>query len=76
MPIAALLARIRQLIPARNDRHYDEVVRGFGIGELRTPASPTSDRELSRAIADFISDTPSAKAVSSLGRKFNPTSGV
>jgi hypothetical protein len=76
LPIAALLARIRQLIPASNDRHYEEVVRGFGIGEFRTPASPMSDRELSRAIADFIRDAPSAEAVSSLGRKFNPTSGV
>jgi hypothetical protein len=74
MPIAALLARIRKLIPREIDPHYDEVVRGFGIGELRTPAFPMSDRELSRAIADFINDAPSAEAVSSLGRKFNPTS--
>ena len=76
MPIAAPSARIRKLIRREIDPHYDEIDRGFGIGELRTPASPTSDRELSRAIADFISDTPSAKAVSSLGRKLNPTSGV
>ena len=76
MPIAALLARIRRLIPGENDPHYDEIVRGFGIGALRTPAAPMSDRELSRAIADFLNDAPSAEAVSSLGRKFNPSSGV
>jgi hypothetical protein len=69
MPIAALLARIRKLIPSESDPHYDEIVRGFGIGELRPPASPMSDRELSRAIADFIRDAPSAEAVSSLGRR-------
>jgi hypothetical protein len=53
LPISALLARIRKLIPRQNDRHYDEIVRGFGIGQLRTPASPMSDGELGRAIADF-----------------------
>jgi hypothetical protein len=53
MPIAALLARIRKLIPSESDPHYDEIVHGFGIGELRTPASPMSDRELSRAIRRF-----------------------
>jgi hypothetical protein len=35
-----------------------------------------SDRELSRAIADFLKDAPSSEAVSSLGRRFNPSSGV
>ena len=43
MPIAALLARIRKLIPGDSDPHYDEIVHGFGIGELRTPASPMSE---------------------------------
>jgi hypothetical protein len=76
LPISALLARIRTLIPHHQDRHYDEIVRGFGIGELRPPVSPMSDRELSRAIADFLKDAPSSEAVSSLGRRFNPSSGV
>ena len=75
-PISALLARIRKLIPEHNDRHYDEIVRGFGVGALQTPATPMSDQELSRAIADCLSDAPSAEAVSSLGRRFNPSSGV
>ena len=76
MPIAALLARIRRLIPKQNDRHYDEIVRGFGVGALRTPATPMSDQELSKAIADFLRDAPSAEAVSNLGRRFDPSSGV
>ncbi len=76
LPIAALLARIRKLVPQKNDRHYDEIVRGFGVGELRTPATPMSDGELARAIADFLKDAPSAEAVSSLGRRFNPSSGA
>ena len=37
VPISALLARIRELIPKQDDRHYDEIARGFGVGELRTP---------------------------------------
>jgi hypothetical protein len=76
VPISALLARIRKLVPKQNDDRYDEIVRGFGLGELRTPASPMSDAELARAIADFMKDAPSAEAVSSLGRRFNPSSGV
>jgi len=72
LPISALLARIRKLIPKHNDGHYDEIVRGLGVGALQTPATPMSDQELSRAIADFLRDAPSAKAVSSLGRRFNP----
>jgi hypothetical protein len=76
LPISALLARIRKLIPRQNDRHYDEIVRGFGVGALRTPASPMSDGELARAIADFLRHAPSAKTVSSLGRRFDPSSGI
>jgi hypothetical protein len=76
LPISALLARIRKLIPRRRDRHYDEIGRGFGIGELRPPVSPMCDRELSQAIADFLKGAPSSEAVSSLGRRFNPSSGA
>jgi hypothetical protein len=76
LPISALLARIRKLIPRHKDRHYDEIVRGFGVGALRTPVSPMSDGELARAIADFLKDSPSAETVSSLGRRFNPSSGI
>jgi hypothetical protein len=74
MPISTMLARIRKLIPRRQDARYDEIVRGFEAGALRAPASPMSDRELSRAIADFLKEAPSVDAVSSLGRKFDRTS--
>jgi hypothetical protein len=74
LPIAALLARIRKLIPEHDDRHYDEIVRSFGNGALRAPAVPMSDRELAYAIADFLEDAPSAQAVGSLDRRIDPSS--
>lgn len=74
MPISALLARIRKFIPSRHDRHYEEIVRGFGNGVLRPPSTPMSDHELSRAIAEFLKDAPSVDAVGALGRRLDPTS--
>jgi len=74
LPIAALLARIRKLIPKRDDSHYDEIVRSFGNGALRPPAAPMSDRELADAIADFLKDSPSAESVGSLDRRIDPSS--
>jgi hypothetical protein len=76
MPIAALLARIRQHIPRRNDRHYDEIVQSFGHGVLRAPVAPLSDHELSRAIADYLKDSPSAESIGTLGRRIDPSSPV
>lgn len=76
LPISALLARIRKLIPRQNDHHYDEIVRGFGIGALRPPPAPMSDRELSRAIAQFLKTAPSAENLSSLSRRLDPSTGV
>jgi hypothetical protein len=73
LPIATLLARIRRLIPGRHDDHYEEIVRGFGNGALRTPSTPMSDHELARAIADFIKDAPSAESVGTLGRRLDPS---
>ncbi|MGV7216811.1 hypothetical protein [Bradyrhizobium sp. UFLA05-112] len=74
MPISALLARIRRLIPRRQDEHYEEIVRSFGVGALRPPPTPMSDAELARAIAEFLKDSPSAVSVSSLGRWLDPSS--
>ncbi len=76
MPISALLARIRKLIPNQKNGHYDEIVRGFGVGTLRPPPSPMSDAELARAIASFLKDAPSAETVSDLGRRLDPSSPV
>lgn len=76
LPISTLLARIRKLIPDPHDDHYEEIARGFGNGALRSPPSPMSDRELARAIAEFLKEAPSAESVSSLGRKLDPSSPV
>jgi hypothetical protein len=74
LPIAALLARIRRLIPRNNDLHYDEIVRSFGNGALRAPAVPMSDPELAQAIADFLKDSPSTESLGSLNRRIDPSS--
>jgi len=74
IPIATLLARTRKIIPKKDDRYYDEIARGFGNGALRAPATPMSDSELACAIADFLKEAPSAEAVSSLGRRLDPSS--
>lgn len=74
MPISALLARIRKLIPARHNDHYEEIVRGFGLGTLHAPTGPMSDRELARAIADFLKEAPSADSIGHLGRRLDPSS--
>ena len=64
MAISALLARIRQLIPKQKDDCYGEIARGSGNGALRTLPSPMTDGELSRAIAEFLKDTPSSGILS------------
>jgi hypothetical protein len=76
MPISALLARIRSIIPRHHDSHYDEIVRGFGNGALRAPVTPMSDRDLSRAIADFLKQAPSVDSVGTLGRRLDPSSPI
>ncbi len=72
MPISALLARIRKLIPRQKEDHYEQIVRGFGNGALRAPVTPMSDRELGKAIAEFLKEVPSAESVSNLGRRIDP----
>ncbi|MGT2436421.1 hypothetical protein ACU4GH_11535 [Bradyrhizobium betae] len=73
LPISALLARIRRLVPKNRDPHYDEIVRSFGVGALRAPPTPMSDGELARAIAEFLKDTPSTETVATLGRRLDPS---
>lgn len=74
MPISALLARIRRLVPRSDDQHYEEIVRNFGVGALRPPPTPMSDRELAQAIAEFLREQPSSESVAALGRKLDPSS--
>lgn len=74
LPLSALLARIRKLVPRSDDRHYDEIVRSFGVGILHPPATPMSDRELAQAIAEFLKEQPSSESVTTLGRRLDPSS--
>ncbi len=74
MPLSALLARIRKLVPRSDSQHYDEIVRNFGIGALRPPPTPMSDRELAQAIAEFLKERPSSESVAALGRRLDPSS--
>jgi hypothetical protein len=74
LPISALLTRIRKFMPRRHDKHYEEIVRGFGNGALRASPTPMSDHELSRAIAEFLRDAPSVDSVGAHGRRLDPTS--
>jgi hypothetical protein len=76
VPLSALLARIRKLVPRSDDRHYDEIVRSFGVGVLRPPPTPMSDRELAMAIAEFLKEQPSSASVATLGRRLDPSSPV
>jgi len=46
----------------------------FCNGALRPPPTQMNDRELSRAIADFLKDAPSVEAVGTLGRRLDPSS--
>ncbi|MGY8705087.1 hypothetical protein RAD16_05005 [Bradyrhizobium sp. 18BD] len=74
MPISALLARVRRLVPRSDDGHYDEIVRNFGVGALRPPPTPMSDGELARAIGEFLKAAPSSETVATLGRRLDPSS--
>lgn len=74
LPISALLERIRRLVPRSGDKHYDEIVRNFGVGTLRPPPTPMSDGELARAIAEFLKEQPSSESVAALGRRLDPSS--
>jgi hypothetical protein len=64
------------LVPRSDDEHYDEIVRSFGVGTLRAPSTPMSDRELARAIAEFLKEPPSSESVATLGRRLDPSSPV
>lgn len=61
-------------LPGSGDRHYDEIVRSFGVGALRPPPTPMSDGELARAIAEFLREQPSSESVATLGRRLDPSS--
>ena len=70
MPIP-LLARIRKLIPSRNENRYREIVNGFGDGTFRPPATPMTDQELGAAIAEFLKGAPGRNTSDTLAKRFN-----
>jgi hypothetical protein len=48
MAYTAILQRIRLLIPAELDGHYEAVRRGFEDGDLTAPSLSISDMQLAR----------------------------
>jgi hypothetical protein len=51
MAHTAILERIRLLIPAKLDGHYESIRRGFEEGDLTAPGLSISEMEL--ALGDF-----------------------
>jgi hypothetical protein len=55
MAYAAILQRIRLLIPAEFEGHYKAILRGFEEGDLTAPSLSISNMTLARAISEFTS---------------------
>jgi hypothetical protein len=68
----AILNRIRLLIPAKLNGHYDAVCRAFEEGDLTAPRLSISDMQLARAISEFTSIPPNEASIATLERRFNP----
>jgi hypothetical protein len=72
MADTAVLRRIRSLIPADHDGHYNAVCRGFEEGELTAPSLSISDMALARAISEFMMFPPNEASIETLERRLNP----
>jgi hypothetical protein len=72
MAYAAILRRIRLLIPADRDGHYNAVRRGFEEGDLTAPSLSISDIELARALSEFMMFPPNEASIETLERRLNP----
>ena len=72
MTSAAILKRIRLLIPAKLDGHYDAVCRAFEDGDLTAPNLSISEIQLARAISEFTSFSPNEASIATLGKRLNP----
>jgi hypothetical protein len=68
----AILKRIRLLIPAKLDGHYESIRRGFEEGDLTAPSLSISEMELARAISEFTSFPPNEASIETLERCLNP----
>jgi hypothetical protein len=72
MAYAAILQRIRLLIPAEREGHYQAVCRGFEEGDLTAPSLSISEMQLARAISEFTSFPPNEASIATLERRLNP----
>jgi hypothetical protein len=72
MTSTAILKRIRLLIPAKLDGHYDAVYRAFEEGDLTAPHLSISEIQLARAISEFTSFPPNEASIATLERRLNP----
>jgi hypothetical protein len=68
----AILKRIRLLIPAKLDGHYDAVCRAFEEGDLTAPRLSISDIQLARAILEFTGFPPNDASIATLEKRLNP----
>jgi hypothetical protein len=72
MAYEAILKRIRLLIPAEREDHYQAIRRGFEERELTAPILSISDIQLARAISQFTSVPPNEGSIATLKRRLNP----
>jgi hypothetical protein len=68
----AILNRIRLLIPAKLNGHYDAVCRAFEAGDLAAPRLSISDMQLARAISEFAGFPPNEASIATLEKRLNP----
>jgi hypothetical protein len=64
----AISNRIRLLIPAKLDGHYEAIRRGF---EAAAPSLSISDMQLARAISEFTGFPPNEASIATLERRLN-----
>jgi len=72
MAYTAILQRIRLLIPAEREGHYQAVRRGFEEGDLTAPSLSISDMQLGRAILEFTGLPPNEASIATLDSRLNP----
>ena len=72
MAYTAILRRIRLLIPAKLDGHYEAVRRAFEEGDLTAPSLSISDMQLARAVSEFTGFPPNEASIATLEKRLNP----
>jgi hypothetical protein len=72
MTHTAILKRMRLLIPAKLDGHYEAVRRAFKEGDLTAPSLSISHMQLARAISEFTGFPPNEASIATLEKRLNP----